>query len=322
MPHSFPKPGYIQSNDLRMAVYQAGDGPPVVLLHGFPELAFSWRHQLPAFATAGYRAIAPDLRGYGATEKPVAVEAYRMDRLLHDVTGLLDAFDIRQAVFVGHDWGALLAWQLALVHPDRVHGVVCLNIPFLPRGAREPVSLMRERLGNDFYIVNFQDSHEADKRFASDPRRFINNMMRRGQISRSQFNQLPPERRVISLLATMARDDPGGEPLLDTTELDYYADAFAAGGFTGPINWYRNWSDNWRNSEGIEQEVRVPSLFIGATDDVVVSEQQIEAMRPHVPDLEVHMIDGCGHWTQQEQPDITNRLILDWLSRRFPDGVR
>lgn len=318
MPHSFPAPDYIQSNDLRMAVYQAGNGPPVVLLHGFPELAFSWRHQLPALAGAGYRAIAPDLRGYGASDKPAAVSDYRMDRLLRDVTGLLDAFDINEAVFVGHDWGALLAWQLALVHPDRVQGVICLNIPFLPRGAREPVSLMRERLGNDFYIVNFQDSDEADKRFASDPRRFINNMMRRGQISRSQFNQLPPGRRVISLLATMTRDDPGGEPLLDSTELDYYADAFSAGGFTGPINWYRNWSDNWRDSEGIEQEVRVPGLFIGATDDVVVSEQQIEAMRPHVPDLEVHMIDGCGHWTQQEQPETTNRLIVDWLSRRFP----
>ncbi|MDZ7767709.1 MAG: alpha/beta hydrolase [Woeseiaceae bacterium] len=298
-----------------MAVYQAGKGPPVVLLHGFPELAFSWRHQLPALSAAGYWAIAPDLRGYGATDKPSAVGDYRMDRLLGDITGLLDAFGISQAVFVGHDWGALLAWQLALVHPDRVHGVICLNIPFLPRGAREPVSLMRERLGNDFYIVNFQDSDEADKCFASDPRRFINNMMRRGQVTRSQFNHLPPERRVISLLATMARDDPGGEPLLDSTELDYYADAFAAGGFTGPINWYRNWSDNWRDSAGIEQEVRVPSLFIGATDDVVVSEQQIEAMRPHVPDLEVHMIDGCGHWTQQEQPDTTNRLMLAWLSR-------
>lgn len=318
MPQHFPSPDYVLCNDLRMAVYQAGNGPPVVLLHGFPELAFSWRHQLPALAAAGYRAIAPDLRGYGQTGKPATVRDCRMSVLLEDITGLLDALGLEQAVIAGHDWGALLAWQLALERTERVRGVICLNIPFLPRGSREPVSLMRERLGDDFYIVNFQDSLEADERFASDPRRFINNMMRRGQITRSHFNRLPPDRRVISLLATMARDDPGGEPLLDNDELTYYAKAFAATGFTGPINWYRNWSDNWRDSEGIEQVVRVPSLFIGATDDVVVSLRQIEAMRQHVPDLEVQMIDGCGHWTQQEQPETTNRLILDWLSRRFP----
>jgi pimeloyl-ACP methyl ester carboxylesterase len=318
MRNDFPAPRFVDSNGIRLAVHEAGSGPSVILLHGFPELAYSWRHQLPALAAAGYRAIAPDLRGYGRSDKPPAVGDYRLDILLDDLTGLLDAYDLRQAIFVGHDWGALLLWQLALTRPEVMRGLVCLNIPFMPHGDRDPVDLMRERLGDDFYIVNFQDSDEADRSFARDPARFINNVMRRGQITRARYDGLPRQRKVISLLAAMEHDTPGGEPLLDDEELGYYAAAFAAGGFTGPINWYRNWSENWAAGAGIEQVVRVPTLFIGAEDDVIVSPKQIEAMRPHVPDLETRMIEGCGHWTQQEQPDLTNRLLLDWLQRRFP----
>ncbi len=316
----FPDPEPVSTNGIELAVYSAGDGPPVLLLHGFPELAFSWRHQLPALAAAGYRAIAPDLRGYGGSSKPEAVDAYGIETLVADVTGLLDALGEREALVVAHDWGALLAWQLALLEPGRVRGVASLGIPFIARSERDPIELMRERFGERFYIVDFQDSDEADRRFAAEPRRFIDCMLRRDVITRERFEALPPALRVISLREQFAREEPPGRPLLSGAELDVYARAFEAGGFRGPINWYRNFSHNWRVTEGVPQRVEVPTLFIGAANDVVIHPQQVEAMKHYVPDLELHVLESCGHWIQQERPADTNRLLLDWLGRRFPPG--
>lgn len=312
----FPEPHFVATNGIRMAVYARGTGPAVVLLHGFPELAFSWRQQLPALARAGYRAIAPDLRGYGRTDKPEGVASYRLDRLIGDVTGLLDACELESAFFVGHDWGALLAWQLALVHPDRMRGLVALNIPFLPRPPVDPIAYMRDRFGPDFYIVNFQDSDEADRRCDADPAHVFEVMMRRGQISRREFESLPRATRHFSLLAALNRTELRGEALLSADEARVYVDAFTAGGFTPSINWYRNWTANWEATADVEQFVRVPVLFIGAEDDVIVSAAQIDAMRPHVADLEIRMLGNCGHWSQQERPARINALLLDWLRRR------
>jgi pimeloyl-ACP methyl ester carboxylesterase len=177
---------------------------------------------------------------------------------------------------------------------------------------------MRERLGPHFYIVNFQDSAEADRLFDSDPRRFIDRMMRSNVITRAQFDALPPQRQVVSMIATMKLDRTRGDALLEEAELDVYAQAFAAGGFTGPINWYRNWSRNWQSSAGVAQTVHIPVLFLGADNDVVVSPKQIAAMREYVADLEVHVFDDCGHWLQQEAPAEVNALMVDWLARRFP----
>lgn len=312
----FPEPRYINTNDIRMALYEQGEGPPIVLLHGFPELAFSWRHQLPALAAAGYRAVAPDLRGYGRTDKPDGVEQYTMQELIADVTGLLDAERIDTATIVGHDWGALLAWQMALLVPERLAGLVALNIPFIARPPVDPIAYMREALGDDFYIVNFQDSDAADRRCAEDPSWVFEVMMRRNAITRERFNSLPTKMRGFSLLAALDRTELAGESLLSPAEAQVYVDAFRAGGFTGPINWYRNWTHNWASTVNVDQTVRVPTLFIGAVDDVIISPSQIEAMRPHVADLEIHMLDNCGHWSQQEKPDDVNGLLLDWLNRR------
>lgn len=312
----FPEPRKIASNGIELAVYEQGTGPAVILLHGFPELAFSWRHQLPALASAGFRAIAPDQRGYGGSEVPPSVGDYRIEALIADVEGLMDAFELDSAAFVGHDWGALLLWQMALRRPGRIKGMIILNIPYYPRLPVDPVSVMRRKLGDDHYIVNFQDSDEADRAFAEDPAHFINMMMRRGQMRREQFEQLPAEKRSFSLLRVMARTRGSGEPLLDDQELRYYASAFARTGFSGAINWYRNFSHNWQTLENHDVRVRVPTLFIGAVDDLVVDLGHIEAMKPFVDDLELHMLDDCGHWTQQEMPDEVNRLMLDWLSRQ------
>jgi soluble epoxide hydrolase/lipid-phosphate phosphatase len=311
----FPEARFVETNGIQLAVHECGSGRPVVLLHGFPELAYSWRHQLTALAAAGYHAIAPDQRGYGTTSKPDDVAEYSIQHLIGDITGLLDELAIEQAVIVGHDWGALLAWQMALLVPERMSGLITLNIPFFARPPVDPIAYMRNELGEDFYIVNFQDSDLADRTCAGDPGRVFDVMMRRNQITRTQFDQLPREMRQYSLLAALARTEMPGEPLLTPEERQVFVDEFVVSGFTGPINWYRNWTQNWTTTAGVDQTVRVPTLFIGADNDVIISLQQIEAMKPHVENLELHMLQNCGHWSQQEQPDEVNALILDWLGR-------
>ncbi len=309
----FPQPHYIKSNGISMAVHEQGDGPPIVLLHGFPELAFSWRHQLPALADAGYRAIAPDQRGYGLTDAPPNVEDYSAEELIADVHGLLDALDLESATFVGHDWGALVLWIMAMLAPERIDKLIQLNIPHSPRPPIDPIEIFRQRMGDDFYIVNFQDSTDADRAFAANPTHLFDMMMRRNQVSRAQFDQLPPEMKSLSLLQLMAREEPSGDPLLTAEERDYFANAFANSGFTGPINWYRNWTRNWERLEGVDHAINIPTLFIGATDDVIIPLDRIEAMRPLVPNLEIHMLEPCGHWSQQEHPEQVNEIILRWL---------
>jgi len=315
---SFPVPRIVTTGDINLAVHEMGDGPPVILVHGFPELAYSWRHQLPALAAAGYRAIAPDMRGYGGSDKPPQVTDYTIQKLIGDLEGLCNAMSIDRAVFVGHDWGAMITWHMALLAPQRMAGLVALNIPHIPRPPINPIIYMRWKLGKDFYIVNFQRSDEADRRFAEDPRRFIDVMMRRRQFSRVPAQSESAKRRPLSLLQALDQDEPAGEALLNSEELDVYAAAFEAGGFTGPINWYRNWTRNWKSMKGVDQTVRVPALFVEAQNDIIISRKQIEAMKPFVTDLEIRMIENCGHWTQQEKAAELNRIMLDWLARRFP----
>jgi pimeloyl-ACP methyl ester carboxylesterase len=314
----FPKPHFVQSNGIRMAVYEQGKGPAVIMVHGFPELAYSWRHQIPALADAGFRAIAPDMRGYGQTEGPEGVESYAAAELIKDLVGLLDALGLERAIFVGHDWGSLVLWQMAMLAPERIEQLIILNIPHLPRSPINPVELMRKKFGDDFYIVNFNDSDEADETFGADPQHFFDVMMRKNQITRAQFDLLPPPMKVLSLLKAMARTESGGELLLNNDELTYYVEAFSQAGFRNPINWYRNFARNWEALEGVDQIIRIPTLFIGATDDVIIAPEQIEAMQPLVKDLTVEMLEPCGHWTQQERPDDVNRLIMNWLSRKMP----
>ena len=309
----FPDPHFVNTNGIRMAVYEQGQGEPVIFVHGFPELAFSWRFQLPALADAGFRAIAPDQRGYGRTTAPPNVEDYRIEELIADINGLLDALELESAVFVGHDWGALVLWHMCLLCPERIKKQAILNIPFWPRPPSDPIELARQRLGDDFYIVNFQGSDEADRTFAEDPGLVFDRLMRKSQVVRAEFEMLPPEKRVLSLLKTISRTESSGDPILNAAEREYFVSAFTRSGFTGPINWYRNWSRNWESMEGVPQIINVPTLFIGAENDVLISPENIEGMKPFVPDLKIHTLD-CGHWTQQERPDEVNRILIDWLT--------
>ena len=310
---AFPDARLLDANGVQLAIYERGRGEPVIFLHGFPELAYSWRHQLPALADAGFRAIALDQRGYGQSSCPRGVAEYTIQKLTADINALLDALGLASARFVGHDWGAIVLWQYALMHADRVQEMAVLNIPFYPRPPVDPITIFRHRFGDAFYIVDFQDSRAADREFAADPRHFINNMMRRDQVTRDVFERMPRERRALSLRATMAREASGGTPILRDAELDYYASAFQKTGFSGGINWYRNMTHNRESTASLEQRIRPRTLFIGARDDVVVPLADIESMRQHIDDLRIEMLAPCGHWSQQERPDDVNRLLVEFF---------
>jgi pimeloyl-ACP methyl ester carboxylesterase len=318
----FPEPTIVRTNGIDMAVYESGpkDGLPVVLCHGFPELAYSWRHQLPALAAAGFRAIAPDQRGYGRTSRPEKVEDYDMPHLTGDLVGMLDALGLKKAVFVGHDWGGLVVWNVPLLHPDRVLGVIGVNTPFFARPPIDPIAAMRAMRGENNYIVFFQKPGEADAILAKDVGKTFRFFMRRNMTTAKEFASAPQEAKNFELVRAVQEDESNwrGSPLLTDAEVKVFVDTYQRTGFTGGINWYRNFTRNWQLSENVEQRVNVPSLMIMAEDDVVLPPSLTEGMERYVPDLEKVLIEGSGHWTQQEKPEETSRAMIDWLKRRFP----
>ncbi|MGN6515157.1 MAG: alpha/beta fold hydrolase [Rhizomicrobium sp.] len=316
-----PKPKMIKTNGIDMAVYEAGpkDGVPVVLCHGFPELAFSWRYQINALGDAGFHVLAPDQRGYGLTSRPEKIEDYDMKHLTGDLAGMLDAFGIDKAVFAGHDWGGLVIWQMPLYHPKRVSGVIGVNTPFLPRPPIDPIMGMRALYGENMYIVYFQQPGVADALLAKDVGKTFRFFMRKTGMTAKEYEKLPKEQRNLELVHALQSDEstwPGG-PLMPANELQFFIDTFTRTGFTGGINWYRNFTRNWTESGTMEQKVHVPGLMIMAEDDVVLSPAMADGMERFVPDLEKVLIRNCGHWTQQEHPEETNAAMIAWLKKRF-----
>jgi pimeloyl-ACP methyl ester carboxylesterase len=330
-----PKVAYADLPDVRLAYYEVGPrkGIPVIFCHGFPELAFSWRHQLRAFEAAGRWAIAPDQRGYGLTSRPgpvtAPVEAYDIEALTGDIVGLLDHLGVEKAVLCGHDWGGIVVWQAPLRHADRVAGVIGVNTPFIPRAPADPIAIMRKRFGDDMYIVNFQKPGEADAVLAADVERTMSFFMRRplpgtppasGGLSGDGANDGAPA-PTFALVKMLEAWNPKFDPrqtFLKPEELAFFVETFQRTGFTGGINWYRNFTRNWERSAGIVERVDVPSLMIMAELDAVLPPSAADGMEAFVPNLEKTLIRGSGHWTQQEKPDEVNRAILDWMDRRFP----
>jgi len=290
------------------------------MCHGFPELAYSWRHQIPALAAAGFRAIAPDQRGYGRSSRPAAVTDYDMTHLTGDLVGLLDALGLKDAIFCGHDWGGLVVWQMPLFHPTRVRGVIGVNTPFLARAPVDPILAMRAMFGEDMYIVYFQKPGLADAALAKDVGKSFRFFMRKSGMKAADYAKLPAEQRNLALVKALEADEGGwggGQSLLNDEEMKYFVDTFTKTGFTGGINWYRNFSRNWEMSGTMEQKVHVPGLMVMAEDDIVLSPAMADGMERFVPDLEKALIKNCGHWTQQEHPDELNQIMIAWLKKRF-----
>ena len=312
-------PRYAETNGIRMAYYDQGTGVPVVMCHGFPELAFAWRHQIPAIAAAGFRAIAPDQRGYGHTDRPEAIDSYDIKHLTADLVGLLDHLKIDKAVFVGHDWGGMIVWAMPLLHPTRVAGVIGVNTPFLPRAPMDPIALMRAAYGDDMYIVYFQKPGVADETLAADPGKTLRFFYRKSSMTIAEFDKLPAEQRNLALVTALQTDEglwPGAQ-LHSAQEHDFFLKSFTRTGFTGGINWYRNFTRNWHLMENVIQKVNCPSLMVMADNDIVLRPAMADGMNAFVPDLEKTLIKNCGHWTQTEQPEELNRVMTDWLKRRF-----
>jgi len=312
---------------LELHVVDAGSGFPVVLAHGFPELAYSWRHQIPALTAAGCRVLAPDQRGYGRSSRPEAIEAYDIEHLTGDLLALLDDIGEERAVFVGHDWGAMVVWNLALLAPGRVAGVVGMSVPFVPRGPMPPTQIFRQVVGDSFfYMLYFQEPGVADADLGRDPATTMRRML--GGLATASAD---PD----AVASAMTGDDRGfverlPEPdrlpeWLRQDELDHYVSEFTRTGFTGGINWYRNLDRNWALTERLaDAKVTMPSLFVaGALDPVLVM------MPPAVMDgwLDDHrgtvIVDGAGHWVQQEKPAEVNEALIDFVRAvRDAEGSR
>jgi epoxide hydrolase A/B len=309
---------FVNSNGIRMHLHEAGKGFPVVMCHGFPEMWYSWRHQLRALAAAGFRAIAPDQRGYGETDCPAAIEAYSQRELVKDVVGMLDALGIPKCVIVGHDWGGMVAWNASMMAPDRIERVIGVNTPFIPRSPIKPTDAMRAMAaGNFHYILYFQQPGVAEKELDRDVRRSLR------AFYQDPVNIDPAAMRKAPLgvfgpsgggLLDRFPDRPHGKFLTDE-DFEVFVKAFERTGFRGGLNWYRNIDRNWEESAGLEQRVNQPALMITAELDVVLRPEMAEGMRNWVPNLrKTVLIKGSGHWTQQEKPEDVNRAMLEFLS--------
>lgn len=317
-----PEPKFIESNGLRMAVYEQGEGIPIVFCHGFPELAFSWRNQIKALSGAGYRCIAPDQRGYGLTGGPEDPKAYTITHLCDDMAGLLDALDIDKAVFVGHDWGGGVVWNMVRLHPDRCLGIVGVNTPSGRPADLPPVTPSEKSLivmGPNYYVGTFQKPGQAESVLEADVRRTFEMMLCKGDIwNVDAFKKLPedsPERQ-MDILAMLKRETFSGETFLPDDVMDYFVETFEITGFTGGLNWYRNIA-GFGNLPNPNWRVKVPCLYVGAENDVILRPSSADGMEDFISDLEKYTVMDCGHWTQQEKPEELNRVLIDWLNRKI-----
>jgi pimeloyl-ACP methyl ester carboxylesterase len=315
----------IEANGIQLHIAEQGDGPLVVLCHGFPESWYSWRHQLAALSAAGFRVVAPDMRGYGRSDQPESIDQYTLLHLVGDMVGLLDALGAEQAVIAGHDWGAPVAWHAALLRPDRFRAVIGLSVPFWPRRPIKPTTVMPRRDDAMFYQLYFQEPGVAEAELERDVRQTIvkllfaasGDMPRSGAGARGHVGMV---RRDGGFLGGMP--SPATLPAwLSEADVDFYTGEFARTGFRGGLNWYRNIDRNWElMAPFAEAKIAVPALYIAGDRDLVVAfrgmDQVIAGLAHNVPNLRgTIMLPGCGHWTQQERASEVNAAMVDFLRR-------
>jgi pimeloyl-ACP methyl ester carboxylesterase len=314
----------VATNGIELFIAEQGDGPLVLLLHGFPESWYSWRHQFEPLAAAGYHVVAPDMRGYGSSDKPAAIEAYNQVEVVNDIIGLIPATGHDTAVVIGHDWGAPTAWRCALAHPDRVTAVGGLSVPFMPRSPVPPLDAMREAFkGQFFYQLYFQEPGVAEAEFERDIatalRKFL--VLAAGE---TDLAGLPPKRADDDLLSSI----PYPEKLpkwLTEEDLAFYVGEFTRSGFRGPLNYYRNHNLTWELTKDDPAQIHQPAMFVAGDRDgvIMMAGEALKAMPQRVTDLRLNeLIPGAGHWTQQEAPDAVNDALLRFMAvTRQPAGA-
>ena len=285
------------------------------MLHGFPESWYSWRHQIPVIAAAGYHAVAPDMRGYGKSDKPQDVSAYNQVEVVNDIMGLIPALGHDTAIVFGHDWGAPTAWSTALWHPDKVTAVGCLSVPFSPRADAPPLDTMKKMFeGMFFYQLYFQEPGVAEKEWESNVRVNLRKFFHLGSGSFDPSGMQPktPDADLLSDI-----EDPGSLGNWCTeADMDFYTAEFEASGFHGPLNYYRNHNQTWELTADKPTTIEQPALFVAGEKDgvIMMAAEALRNMPNYVKDLRTQqLIPGIGHWTQQEAPEPVNKALLAFL---------
>lgn len=306
----------VETNGIALNIAEAGEGPLVLLLHGFPESWYSWRHQFAPLAAAGYHVVAPDMRGYGKSDRPHEITAYNQVEVVNDVIGLIPALGHETAVVIGHDWGAPTAWASALHHPGKVRAVGALSVPFMPRSPVQPMPAMREMFkGQFFYQLYFFEPGVAEAEFEADIRTALKKFLVLGG-GETDLTQLPVKGPDDDMFTGLP--DPETLPAwLTEADLDFYTGEFTRSGMRGPLNYYRNHDLTWELTAGGPDHVDQPAFFIAGTNDgvILMAAEAYQAMPNHVRDLRINeLIPGIGHWTQQEAPDRVNELIVEFLA--------
>lgn len=321
MSEDFPHPAIINANGVNLAVYEAdGDPtrirPPVILVHGWPEIAYSWKHILPALAGAGFRAIALDLKGFGRSDAPTDKRLYDIEHVTGDLAALLDTLEIDRAVFCGHDWGGAIVWPMAQLHGARVAGVVGVSTPHRQPPPIAPIAIMKKRHTDRHYIVRFQEADAPEQILEKDVAGFFRLMFRR-----PKFETVPEklDNRVFDLLGRLENGPPPRDEdiVLDETDLAIFVEAYRRSGFTGGINLYRNIDRNWERMKTHDPIIEHPALWIGAASDIYLPPGGADDMQRLVPNVEKHIIPACGHWVMWEKPAELNALMIDWLLRKM-----
>jgi pimeloyl-ACP methyl ester carboxylesterase len=313
----------IETNGINMRIAEMGEGPLIILVHGWPESWYSWRHQMPALAEAGYHVVSPDMRGYGKTDAPEPIEAYDIEHLTADVAGIIDAVGEETAIVAGHDWGALVAWHCVLLHPDRFTALIAMSVPYGGRGEQSLVQQLEAAYGdNFFYILYFQEPGVAEGEFDADPYGILSRLYLSPDSPREAPEVTDPKASAGGWIPRLGK--PTGLPdWLTQEELDYYVSAFEEAGFRGGINYYRNFHRNWEITPQLTGvEVKQPVQFIAGEKDIVIrgatAEQLTFMMNRATDDLrDVTLIPNVGHWVQQEAPEETNQAML-----RFLEGLK
>ena len=310
----------VETNGIRLRVAKRGTGPLVVLVHGFPESWYSWRHQIPALAAAGYRVAAVDVRGHGGSDKPHAIEAYAIKEMCADVAGLVESLGEKQAVLIGHDWGAPIVWHTALFFPDKVRAVAGLSVPHTGRGPAPRVELFKNIYKDRFfYQIYFQEPGVAEAEFEADLRTALRKIYYQASGESRQAGPRPPKPADAKYLDGLVDPDPFPD-WLTAADLDYFVGQFEQSGFRGPLNRYRTAElDFTQQAEFVGRRIEQPAAFIAGQLDPVLAfipgVDLVEVMRQHVADLRlVRIIDGAGHWIQQERPAEVNAALLEWLT--------
>lgn len=307
----------VATNGISLNIAEAGKGPLVLLLHGFPESWYSWRHQFAPLAAAGYHVVAPDMRGYGKSDMPAEIAAYCQSEVVKDIIELIPALGYDKAIVIGHDWGAPTAWACALNHPDVVRAVGGLSVPFMPRSPIQPMPMLREMFkGQFFYQLYFQEPGVAEAEFERDIRMCLKKFLVLGG-GETDLASLPVKGEHDDMFSNMP--EPKSLPKwLTEADLDFFTGEFSRSGLRGPLNYYRNHDLYWELTKDAPTEIRQPAMYVAGTNDgvVMMAAAGIEMMPHFVKDLRINrMIPGIGHWTQQEAPQAVNEAILEFLKQ-------